>query len=437
MRNKKLDEFLAAPENLKKNKAELKKAKDRKAKEAARRAREMAGKSTEKPSIEDILADIVRVAEDKDTNPFHEFRSISARRYEIWGYYPMAFLVEEFGTFSHALEVAGLRDQPGTRLLKSVKANASRRAHATRYFERYVSPYVGDTESVRMAGRSFRILSISDLHSTLLDPYVWLAFLSAVRDLRPDAVVLNGDVMDLVSLGRHPKVPGHTPDLQLELDFCKALYRELRKVHEGYIWDVMGNHDIGVRLSAHLTQVDPAMASLRCLRVDELLGWGEHGVELFHGGQLMSPVGTEDQKSGALLFGCYRITHGTRLGQTPALAELRAAGRSGQSGHVHRAGLAYGTTEALEGMSWLSTPMAATQAVGKFYIKGVTAGWTRGFGYCEITPTGGVHQYPVVVQCAPDGSERISVEGFAYTRTPGMGDPNPMENWMDDERWQL
>jgi len=433
MSKKKLDEFLAAPEQLKKNKAELKKAQDRKAKEAARKEREKAGKSTRKPSLEDMLADIVRVAEDEVTNPFAEFRSISARRYEIWGHYPMEALVTEFGTFTHALEIAGLRDQPGTRLLKANRAKESRREHAARYMERYIAPYVARRDEIQtIASRSYRMLSISDTHSTLMDPFVWLSFLSAIRELKPDAVLFNGDTLDLVSLGRHPKVPGHTPDLQLELDFKREMFRQVRQVHDGALFDCAGNHDLAVRLSSHLTQVDPALSTLRCLRVDQLLELDQHDVQLFHGGSLMSPAGSEDQKDGTLLFGFYRIHHGTKLGQSPALSELRAAGRSGQSGHVHRSSLAYGTTERDEGMSWMSTPMGARHEVGKFYIRGVTAGWQRGFGYCELFPDGSVHQYPCVV-----GGERITCEGFSWERPKDLLDPNPMTNWLLEKEYQL
>ena len=185
MSKKKLDEFLAAPEQLKKNKVELKKAVERKAKEEARKRREGAGKQTKKPSVEDMLADIVRVAEDEDINPFAEFRSISARRYELYGHHPMEHLTVQFGTFHHALEVAGLRDQPGTRLLKCNRAKESRREHAARYMERYIAPYVARRDEILdITGRSYRILSISDTHSTLMDPFVWLSFLSAIRELK-------------------------------------------------------------------------------------------------------------------------------------------------------------------------------------------------------------------------------------------------------------
>jgi len=276
------------------------------------------------------------------------------------------------------------------------------------------------------------MLSISDTHSQMMCPFTWLSFLSAVRDLQPDGVLFNGDTLDTVQLSRHPKIPGWTPELQSELDFKKAMFREVRKVHDGDIWDTGGNHDLADRLAMHLTQVSPALAGLRCLRVDELMGLGEHDVKLFHGGTILSPAGEEDAKTGFLMFGFYRIHHGTRLGTNPALDELKDAGRSGQSGHVHRASLAFGTSERDEGLSWMCTPMGARHSVGRAYVKGTNTGWQRGFGYCELFPDGGVHQYPVVVR-----GERVVVEGFCYDRPDWLDDPEPEGVWLDDERYQL
>ena len=422
-----LDEFLAAPDQVLKNETELKKAQLRKAHEKARAKQLASRKSTEAPSDEDLLADVIRVAEDPLLNPWHKYRCISAKRYELWGHYDIRWVYKSYGQFHHFLEVAGLRDRPGTRLWKAKRASESRREHAARYLERYVHPYVDhDTES-RALTDGYRLLSISDGHSQMLCPFVWLAFLSAIRDLKPDGVLLNGDMLDCPSISRHPKVPRWTVDLQSELDFHREMIRQIRQVHDGDLFHTGGNHDLVDRLAHHLTQNDPWLEGLRCLRVDELMGLKEFGVQLFHGGSIVSPVGTEHAKRGYLMFGFYRVRHGSRLGQKPAADELRDAGRSGQSGHVHRASLAYGTTERDESLSWMTTPMAARHEIGRYLVNDNT-GWQRGFGYVELFPDGSVHQYPVVVQ----PGERICVEGYRYTRPSDLNDPPGTGLWLKD-----
>lgn len=427
-----LSDFLAAPDNLLKDQRELAKAKQRKAQEAAAEARLAAAKSPNPPTIEDLLADIIRVADDPDTNPFWRFRSISAGRYKLYGHWPISALYRQFGQFEHALQVAGLRDQPGTRLWKAHRAHESRREHASRYFERYVRPYVARREDLRMASGSYRLLSISDTHSMFMCPFTWLAFLATVRELKPDGVLFNGDMIDAVQLSRHPKVPGWTPSLQLELDFQWAMFREVRRVHEGDLFLTGGNHDLTSRLAGYLTQTAKDLAGLRCLRVDELMGLDEHRVQLFQGGSIVSPSGQEDAHTGFLMFDFYRIHHGEKLGANPAADELKAAGRSGQSGHVHRSQLCFGTTEATEGMSWMCTPMGARHEVGRHYKHGTSTGWQRGFGYAELFADGTVHQYPCVVQ-----GERVTCEGFTFCRPGWLKDPDPGTLWLDDPMYQL
>jgi len=428
----KREELLAAPKQSLSPSERLKYA-SRKAREAAEAARILAGKSRQVPTVEDMLADIVRVADDKETNPYWKHRAISRRRYELFGHFPIEFIDAEFGQFQHAKQTAGLADQPGTTLWRANRASESRRAHAARYFERYLRPYVVTADESRTLQQPYLLLSISDTHSQFLCPFVWRSFLQAIKDLRPDGVLFNGDTLEGAEISRHPKIPGWTEPLQSELDFKREMFRQVRAVgHEGDLFDTGGNHDIADRLSMYLTQVAGAVAGLRCLRVDQLMGLDEYRVKLFHGGTLLSPEGTQDAKPGFLLFDFYRIHHGTCLGQDPARAELRSAGRSGQSGHVHRASLAYGTTERDEALSWMCTPMGARHEVGRSYIKGTNTGWQRGFGVAWLFPDQTCQQYPAVVQVGTKGAERLTIEGHVYTRGRDLKDPAPHGQWLAD-----
>lgn len=438
-KRKSVDELLAAPDTVGKNGAETLKYHQRKAREEALRKQNRSSKRKTAPTVEDMLADIVRVADDEETNPQAKFRSISRKRYMLYGHYPIEAVDAEFGQFSHALEVAGLRDQPGTRLWRAKRAKSSRLAHTRRYLDRYVAPYVCDPGSVKFNDDgSYLILSISDTHSQFLDPFVWFAYLSALQDLRPDCALLNGDTLEGAEISRHPQIPGWTEPLQSELDFKREMFRQIREDagHRGDLIDTGGNHDTGDRLAMYLTQVAKGLSSLRCLRVDELLGLGAYDVQLAHGGTILAPDGHEDDKPGLLLFDFYRIHHGTCLGQNPAVGELRGAGRSGQSGHVHRAALAFGTTERDEGLSWMCTPMGARHELGRSYIKGTNTGWQRGLGVARLWPDGTVHQYPAIVTKTKDGRERITVEGITYERPKNMLDPAPTGQWLAKQRLQ-
>ena len=426
-----VEQLLAAPDSVKQNKVELAKYLRRKSDEAQAAHRLAMEKSGEVPSIEDIIADVKRVAADPDSNPMgYKTSSISGPRYNQFGHYPIEAIQKRFGNWQHVMEVAGLRDQRGTKQFLSGRAAASREEHALRYMERYVRPYMvkRDLLDARSLVDERIVLSISDTHSTFLDVFTWQCFLASIRDLQmgeDDIVLLNGDTLEGAEISTHPKIPGWSVSIQLEFDFQREMVKQIRETgFKGRIIIVGGNHGID-RWARFMTQVAPQLLEIRDLRIDKQMGLEEFDVELAQGGTVMSPMGTEDDKPGLLLFDFYRVHHGTKLGKTPAIGELESSGRSGQSGHTHRAQLAYGCTEALAGMSWMSTPMGCNARAGRAYMKGVNYGWQMGYGIAFLSPGGKVHQYPVVT----DG-DRAHCEGFIYERVPGLPDPDPQELWL-------
>ena len=316
------------------------------------------------------------------------------------------------------------------------RAAESRRQHAERYLERFVAPYVTRPGDARFADDgSYTIVSISDTHSQFLDPFVWFTFLSALRDLAPDCALFNGDTLEGAEISSHIQIVGWTEPLQSEFDFHREMARQVRE-DAGFRGDFLctgGNHGVD-RLAMYMTQSAKALVSLRDMRIDRQLGLGDYDVQLFQGGTIMSPQGEENAKRGLLLFDFYRIHHGTLAGKHPSSGELVAAGRSGQSGHVHRAGLAFGTSEANEALSWMCTPCGCRHEAARAYLKGTTTGWQRGIGFARLFADGSVHQYPCVVTVGRDGRERLTVEGITYTRPDDMEDPPAHGQWLSEMR---
>jgi hypothetical protein len=163
------------------------------------------------------------------------------------------------------------------------------------------------------------------------------------------------------------------------------------------------------------------------MRFDQLADLRGLDVDLAMGGTIASPAGTEAAAKGSLLYGFYRVHHGSHLGANPGALELREAGRSGQSGHVHRASLQYGTNEAGRTLSWMTTPMGCTERAGRAYLHGICSGWQRGFGVAFLAPTGHVRQYPVVTD-----DDVCVVEGYVYEAPKSLLDPDPAENWLPE-----
>lgn len=406
----KVESFLAAPEATVRDERERAKLVQRKKQDDARLAREAASKSKDRPSQEDILADLVRVAEDEETNPFHKFRSLSQRRYELYGHYSIERVLE-LGRFEHLKQQAGLATTIGTRMLLNVRTERSLDAHDERYMRRYLLPHVNKFPELGRAATGWKSgLVISDLHGFYLDPFTWNAFLWAAEHLCPDVVYFNGDVIDGLEISTHPKVPGASVPLQMEFDLVRELMREMRATVPAktrIVWGA-GNHFLD-RMTRYMTQVARAHAGLRGMRIDKLVELDDLDIELVQGGSFCSPKGQESQKPRKVLWDHYLMTHGTKLGATPAYQELQQWGMSGTSGHVHRAAVHYGATRAHAALTWMSTPMACVDDAGKWYIKDVS-GWQQGFGVFYVHgESGRVHHYPVIT----DG-QRAMVEGETY-----------------------
>lgn len=100
------------------------------------------------------------------------------------------------------------------------------------------------------------------------------AFIKFIRDLKPKAVILNGDIMDGASVSRHPPIGWEkNPTLIEEIDACKARLFEIEKVSKGAkkIW-TLGNHD--ARFSTRLATVAPEYARVNGTRlVDHFPDW--------------------------------------------------------------------------------------------------------------------------------------------------------------------
>lgn len=380
---KAVDRFLAAPDEVVKDSREAAKLRDRKARDEARLKRERASKKKERPTLEDILADVVRVAEDEATNPWHEFRSISKRRYELYGHYPIEFVLKH-GYFEHVKTMAGLADGEGDRMLLRARTHKSKRDHDERYFSRYIRPHIGKfPELTRETSKSQLAVWISDTHSMFMDPFTWVTFLAFIEDAQPDVVVWGGDHVDGSEISSHPQIPGHTLPFQVELDCLNAMWVEARArcPKARFIW-LESNHFMP-RFVRFLTQHAKTLGSMRTLRMDKILDFDGLDIEIVQPGTFLSPRGQEDRRPMLPLWGELACTHGTIVSKHQAMGELLHWGMSGWSGHCHRDQMEIGPAAGLRKFRWLSCPGATIDEAAKYYVKGNVPAWSRGFAIAE------------------------------------------------------
>jgi hypothetical protein len=376
-----VEQFIAAPDEVVNNPKEAEKLRDRKARDEARIARERASKLPGRPTLEDILADMVRVAE--DASP--EFRMIRRRRYELYGHYPIEYVLEH-GTFHHLKQIAGLAETQGDQMLLRARTKKSLDEHDQRYIERYIRPHINKFPELQRETSGSRMgVFISDTHSLFMDPFYWESFLAFCEDAQPDVIGLVADHVDGSEISGHIQVPGFTTPLQTELDMFKAMVVEIRE-RIGYKTRIVlvGDNHFFDRMTRYLAQVSRALANLRTLKLDKLMDLDDLEIELAMGGSFISPDGQEDNRPFIRLWDRINMTHGTKLGKYPAAAELLSWGTSGVSGHVHRDQIIGGPVPALRREKWMSLGSGVIDEVAKYYIKGAGPAWTGAWGIAEL-----------------------------------------------------
>ena len=160
----------------------------------------------------------------------------------------------------------------------------------------------------------------SDVHIPFQDDRAVACFIKYCKEKQPEAIVLNGDILDMFMLSKFTKGEGRNP-LE-EITMCRGLLEMIRKAcPTSDIYYVIGNHEN--RLEKYVLSKAPELASL---------------IE-----DVFSIIKTEDFK----IRGCASLTindnfvckHGTLLGNKSGLSaikEMENAYMSGATGHTHR-----------------------------------------------------------------------------------------------------
>jgi predicted phosphodiesterase len=165
----------------------------------------------------------------------------------------------------------------------------------------------------------------SDFHVPYQDVGAVQSFVKLVRSLKPDRVVLNGDISDFFGLSRFNKEHERMDSLQSEIDEANALRRAIRKAApNAVLQEGDGNHDSRIR--TYVAQNATVLSSLRALKPRSLFKYDDLEIQWFSG-------------AGIRLREDLVIKHGTLVRSeagASAKAECMAAGANGVSGHVHR-----------------------------------------------------------------------------------------------------
>lgn len=174
-----------------------------------------------------------------------------------------------------------------------------------------------------------------------------------------------GDIIDFYAISRFVKDPERVNKLQEEIDETANILKQIRQVNpSAVIVYVKGNHEY--RLQKYLWSTAKEVSSLRDLTVPQLLGLRHLDIMYNEQGRL--------QHYGIV------VKHGSvvrKFSGYSARAEFEKTGRSGVSGHTHRANVYYQANDGGE-FAWMECGCMCS--LQQEYLEGEKPNWMQGWG---------------------------------------------------------
>ena len=337
-----------------------------------------------------LIEDLRRVYDHVD-NPFRGFAA-SRKRYQELGHYDETLVHGFFGNHTEFLRAAGLADLRTTTKVRNRAARLHTHQRVAEFAEENVLRFADRFLLAADKRDHLEILIASDLHSHYCDPFALEVFLDVCAMVQPDVVCINGDGVDFPAFSRHRDLPGHFHMTAWdECVWLRELFGRLRSTCPGAQIDfVVGNHEY--RLANYLADTAPALASFPSLSFDQIFGLDDYAINLVCRSSFLAPTASarsRDVRENWVVYGdSYVATHGTSCAKFAAQVQLERFKMSGTSGHTHRPQLFHDNAFGTGPLSWMSTPMMASPAVGSDYMPDPTR-WNGGFGHASVYPSRG------------------------------------------------
>ena len=276
---------------------------------------------------DEIVADIRRVQEEYPT------KHITRNFYRIYGKYSDGTWSKFFGTWLEARRQAGLELN---RFQHGVERDVAKHAHLDIYrqFKKdEIDPWVGKYKVPDNGERFKKVMVCSDLHDKNLDPFCWSVFLDTAARVKPDHIVLAGDIFDAAEFSKYDQDP-RAYSIKESFDFVKEkIFAPLREIcPDTEITMLAGNHDI--RILKYLANKSPHMRVLLSdvmgLTLADLFGLTKYKINLVSRFDLAAftpaEMRNEIKTNFMVLYDCLVIDH----------HGVGTFGMSGCSGHTHR-----------------------------------------------------------------------------------------------------
>jgi predicted phosphodiesterase len=240
-----------------------------------------------------------------------------------------------------------------------------------------------------------KIVILSDLHAPYEDKKAFTLALKVIKDIKPEYLILNGDIIDCYSVSSHPKTPGRFSNLKEEIQEAIQRIDELEACKVPNVIYIEGNHEN--RLERFLIQKAPELFGM--VTISSLLQFDKRG---------MVHVNYKDfYRLGKVVY-----THDLNYtGPQISRRALQDAQHSIVVGHAHR--LSYTVEGDVTGKAKVGTCfgwLGDSKAADYMHVLKANRNWALGFGVGYMEKTGITHLVPV-----PIINYSCQVEGKIYS----------------------
>lgn len=229
---------------------------------------------------------------------------------------------------------------------------------------------------------SDEIVFIPDLQIMHHDETFVDALVEYVIDTQPQQIIVIGDTVDCTAPARWNKGTAEefADSLQSEFDTFARIFGQVRGSYSGPIRMHFGNHE--QRITSYLSTRAPALASLRCLHLPELLSFDALRIDDAGDFLEFTPgwLSTHGHLGGKL----------SKYGGGTAIGLARATGKSVVCGHTHRLGIipeSMGYSGALHTIVGVEVGHGMREEAAT-YMSGGVMNWQKGFAYGILSKSG-------------------------------------------------
>jgi len=226
-------------------------------------------------------------------------------------------------------------------------------------------------------GEKSNVVVANDFHIPNHDPMAVELFLKFIKDIQPDILVLNGDVIDCYEISDFSKSAWVTQAFQ---DECRQVEEFLDKLWkclpDSRIIYIAGNHEF--RLQRYISRNAKEIYFLDGLRLENILYLGGRNIEYVNAPDRLAKFADNYIQINELYIGHFNKVNKHASYTAKNLVEDK--GVSLIQGHTHRGGMFYKTT--IDGMVLTGMENFCMCDTNPVYLN--NANWQHGFCVVHI-----------------------------------------------------